>query len=74
MDVQFNKGDYMYLKLPPYRQQSTVQRKNQKLSKRFYGPYLILERVGNIAYKLQLPEASLIHHVFHVSQLKGSLK
>ena len=41
-----------------------------KPSSKYYGPYLIVERIGLLAYKLALPSHSKIHPVFHVSLLK----
>ena len=42
-----------------------------KLSPRYVGPYRILAKVGDVAYKLELPTAlSLVHNVFHVSSLR----
>ena len=69
-DRSFNVGDYVFVKLQPYRQNSVVHRSNQKLAPKYYGPYEIIDRCGKVAYKLRLPESSQVHPVFHVSQLK----
>ncbi|KAJ4795033.1 polyprotein [Rhynchospora pubera] len=71
LERTFSKGDWVYLKLQPYRQLSISGGGNAKLNPKFYGPYEILEKVGAVAYKLNLPHGSSIHPVIHVSQLKG---
>jgi hypothetical protein len=73
-DRSFTVGDYVYLKLQPYVQISVATRANHKLSFKFFGPYKVLQKIGNAAYKLELPSSALVHPVFHVSQLKKSVK
>ena len=63
----FQEGDQVYLKLQPYVQSSLAARDNQKLSFRYYGPFTVLQRISQVAYKLDLPETARIHPVVHVS-------
>ena len=67
---EFAVRDLVYLKLQLYIQSTVAPRANAKLSFRFYGPFNVLARVGNVAYRLELPPQCRIHPVVHVSQLK----
>ena len=68
--MDFNVDSWVYVKLRPYRQITLIGEKYHKLSKCFYGPFQILDKVGPIAYRLALPPSSRIHKVFHCSMLK----
>jgi hypothetical protein len=72
--LQFEAGDHVYLKVSPMK---GVKRfgVTGKLSPHYIGPFLILEKCGKVAYKLELPlSLAGVHDIFHVSQLKKCLK
>ena len=71
--VQFEVRDFVYIKLRPYRLRSLANRPNEKLSPRYFGPYKVVQQIGPVAYRLELPSSTTIHPVFHVSQLKRAL-
>jgi hypothetical protein len=69
----FSVGDLVFLKLQPYVQSSMVRHAHHKLVFRFFGPFRVLECIGKVAYRLELPPSAAVHPVFDVSQLKSSL-
>lgn len=70
----FYNGDWVYVKLQLYRQNSVEKRSHNKLNSIYYGPYRILDKVGKVSYMLELPEHSQVHRTFHVSKLRKSVK
>ncbi|KAJ0927013.1 putative nucleotidyltransferase, Ribonuclease H [Helianthus annuus] len=71
--LEFSVGERVLLKVSPWKGVVRFGKKG-KLAPRYVGPFKILERIGTVAYKLELPEElSRIHPVFHVSNLKKCL-
>ena len=69
----FQVGDLVYLKMQPYRETALGLRNALKLTSKWYGPFRILKKIGQVAYQLQLPPEAQLHDVFHVNQLKKHL-
>ena len=67
----FDVGDWVFLPLQPYKQMFLKQaKKDNTLSPKYYRPYKVLQNIGTIAYKLELPASSRVQPIFHVSCLK----
>jgi hypothetical protein len=69
--LEFKVGDRVFLKVSPWKGVRRFGLKG-KLSPRYIGPFEILERVGEVSYRLALPpQLDHVHNVFHVSLLRG---
>jgi len=68
--LKFEENELVLVKLQPYRQHSLALRKNQKLGMKYFDPFRIIKKLSPVAYRLELPETTRIHNVFHISVLK----
>ena len=73
-DLSFKVNDYVYLRVSPMRGVKKFNIKG-KLAPRYIGPFRVLEKKGEVAYRLELPPTLAgVHNVFDVSQLKKCLR
>ncbi|GJR78098.1 hypothetical protein Tco_0148883 [Tanacetum coccineum] len=71
--LEFQVGDRVMLKVSPHKGVIRFGKRG-KLNPWYIGPFKILERIGPVAYKLELPEElSNVHSTFHISNLKKCL-
>ncbi|KAD4585289.1 hypothetical protein E3N88_22890 [Mikania micrantha] len=66
----FEPGNWVYLKFRPFVHTTLKNNKDSKLAPKYFGPFLIIEKIGKVAYKMGLLSEAQIHPVFHVSLLK----
>lgn len=74
VEHHYEVGDWVYVKLQPYRQRTLLTQGYSKLASLYYVPFQIEQKVGQVAYKLLLPLTCTVHPTFHVSKLKRSTR
>ncbi|WVZ97744.1 hypothetical protein U9M48_043258 [Paspalum notatum var. saurae] len=63
----FDGGDWVWLRLHHRTASAITATGHSKLGPRFYGPYEVIERIGEVAYRLKLPEGAKRYMMFSMS-------
>ena len=67
---EFEPGTLVMLSTFNLRQKGQSNERTKKLGPKFVGPFKILERIGKVSYRLEIPEVWKLHNVFHICLLK----
>ena len=73
-DLEFSVGDQVFIKVSPMKGVIRFG-KSGKLATKFIGPFHIIERIGKLTYRVELPSILVeVHGIFHVSHLRKFVK
>lgn len=72
-ELTYQVGEWVYVKLKPYRQHIVRLHWHSKLGRYWFGPFKILKCIGDVGYKIELPDNAHIHSVFYIFMLKHSI-
>lgn len=70
-DVEFQVGDKVWLSAKAVRLPD-AEHGSRKFRPKYHGPYVIVEKINPVAYKLRLPSNLKIHPVINISFLKAN--
>jgi hypothetical protein len=70
VDVQYDVNDLVLVDRTRFSIDAFKEFKKTKFLPKYVGPFKVIERIGRLAYRLDIPSRSRAHNVFHVSNLK----
>ena len=71
-ESSFEEGYWVFFWPQPYKEISIKKlNKDNKLAPKYYVPYKVLQNIGSMAYKLEIPSSSRVQPIYHVSYIEN---